>query len=65
VRSAVTEVGPGPQQSSGEGLVDKGFSMDLPLELILRDEEELNRPRRGDSLGQGLFETPGGLMWLK
>ena len=60
----MTEEGPGLQHSSGEGLVDKDFSMELPLELTLRDEEELNRPR-GDNLGQGLSEIHSGLMCLK
>lgn len=46
VRIAVKEVGLDFSTAQGGGIGDKGFSLDLPLELILRDEEELNRPRR-------------------
>lgn len=44
MRSAGSEVSPGHQHNSEKRVVDKGFSMNLALELILKDEKELNRP---------------------
>lgn len=40
----MTEADPEQQHSLEEGLVDKGYSVDLAFELILKNEEELNRP---------------------
>lgn len=62
----MTEVGPEQQHSLEEGLVDKGFSVDLAFELILKDEEELNRPTgRGQHRAEAFLGLIGGLQWLQ
>lgn len=62
----MTEVHPEQQHSLEEGLVDKGFSVDLAFELILKDEEELNRPTgRGQHRAEAFLGLIGGLPWLQ
>ena len=41
----------------GGGMVDKGFSRDLALKLILKDEEELNGPTGRGQHSPNPFET--------
>lgn len=43
------------QHSSEEGLVDESFPVDLASELILKDEEKLNRSTKRDDTGRSLF----------
>lgn len=63
----MTEVDPEQQHSLEEGLVDKGFSVDLASERILKNEEELNRPtgRGPKHRAEGFLGLRGGLPWLK
>lgn len=58
--------GPRRQHSLEKGRVDKGFSKGLAFELILKDEEELNKlTGRGQCRTEAFLRLISGLIWFK